>query len=147
MTSNPIVIKFKALHPSAKAPEKAYETDAGFDLFSVKTFKINGNFMGLIPTGIALDIPEGYYAQIRDRSGLALAKTLQVKAGVIDSGYRGEIGVVMGNHGAYPIEIRKGDKVAQMIILPVPDIEFKKVGKLTKSPREKDGFGSTDKKK
>ena len=101
----------------------------------------------LIPTGLALNIPEGYYGQIRDRSGLSLKQTLKVKAGVIDSGYRGEVGIVMANHGSYPEEIVKGDKVAQLIILPVPNVEFKKVGNIGKSPRDKKGFGSTDKKK
>ena len=143
---NPIVIKFKSLTKKAKMPEKAYETDAGFDLFAIRKQKINGNNKGIIPTGLAFNIPEGYYVQIKDRSGLASTSTLKVKAGVIDSGYRGEIGIVMANYGPYPLEILEGDKVAQIVILPVPQVEFKKVGKLTKSPREKDGFGSTDKK-
>lgn len=147
MENNPIVVKFKTLHPGAKTPEKAFATDAGFDLFASKTGKINGNVTNAVPTGIALDIPAGYYAQIFDRSGLAAKTTLAVKAGVIDSGYRGEIRVIMGNHGPYPIEVREGDKIAQLVILPVPEVEFKKVGKLTKSPRDKGGFGSTDKKK
>ena len=69
-----------------------------------------------------------------------------MKAGVIDSGYRGEVGIVMSNHGSYPEEIIKGDKVAQLVILPVPNVEFKKVGNIGKSPRDKKGSGSTDKK-
>jgi len=146
MTNNPLIIKFKALHPKAVIPTKAFETDAGFDLVSVKTLKINGHVTGLVPTGLAFDIPVGYYAQIVDRSGIAATKTLKVKAGVIDSGYRGEINVVLGNHGSYPVEILQGEKIAQLVILPVPEVEFKKTGTLTKSPRDTDGFGSTDKK-
>ena len=144
---NPIVIKFKALDKRAKMPEKAYETDAGFDLFAIRKQKLNGNNKSIVPTGLAFNIPEGYYAQIKDRSGMASTTTLKVKAGVIDSGYRGEIGVVMANYGPYPIEILEGDKIAQIIILPVPRVEFKKVGNIGKSPRDKKGFGSTDKKK
>ena len=116
------------------------------DLVSMRQMKINGHQTGIVPTGIAVDIPAGYYGQIRDRSGFAVEHTLQVKAGVIDSGYRGEIGVVMANHGPYPREILKDQKIAQLVSLPVPQVEFKKVGKLTKSPRDTDGFGSTDKK-
>lgn len=144
---NPIVIKFKSLVKNAKMPEKSYETDASFDLFAIRKQKINGNNKGIILTGLAFNIPEGYYGQIKDRSSLASTTTLKVKAGVIDSGYRGEVGIVMANYGPYPIEILEGDKVAQLVILPVPQVEFKKVGNIGKSPRDEKGFGSTDKKK
>ena len=86
----------------------------------------------------------GYFGKIFDRSGVASRNELIVKAGVIDAGYRGEIMIIMSNTSNYPIDIKKGDKIAQMVILPVPEFDLLRVSNLKKSEREAQGFGSTD---
>ena len=100
----------------------------------------------LIPTGFALALPAGYEAQIRPRSGLALKQgvTLVNSPGTIDSDYRGEVQLAMINLGTEPVTIRHGDRIAQMVVQPVPRVRWEEVDDLPASAREAGGFGHTD---
>lgn len=99
----------------------------------------------LIPSGLALALPPGYEAQIRPRSGLALkcGVTVLNSPGTIDSDYRGEIGVVMINHGRQPFEVRRGARIAQLVVAPVAAAALVEVDELAPSARAEGGFGST----
>lgn len=143
-----MIVKFKrvGLNKDIEFPKEGYENDAGIDLKCAKKIKIAGGGVKGVNTGIAVEIPEGYYGQLYDKSGFALNNTLSVKAGVIDSGYRGEIVVIMANTGPYPIEVEEGMKIAQMVIHPIPKVKLKEVDELTDSERGEKGFGSTGEK-
>jgi dUTP pyrophosphatase len=101
----------------------------------------------LIPTGIAISVPEGYEAQIRPRSGLALKEgvTLVNTPGTIDADYRGEVGIILINHGEKPFRVKPGDRIAQMVIAPVARAELEWVESLDETTRSEGGFGHTGK--
>lgn len=138
-------IQFKKLVPSAKAP--AQETkdipDAGWDLYTVERKRIPGNNKYAIRTGIAMAIPEGWYGQIKNRSGIAVNTPLMVDAGVIDPGYRGEIKIVLVNTSEMPWDVEAGTKIAQIIFEKIPEVEFTEVTDLPPSDRGEKGFGSS----
>jgi len=139
------VLKVKLLNEKARLPEYAHEGDAGLDLFSTSEAILQPGESRLIPTGIGIQLPPGTEAQIRPRSGLALKNqvTLLNTPGTIDAGYRGEIGVIMINHGKSPFKVEKGMKIAQMVIKPVLTVKVERVDNLDKSSRGTGGFGST----
>jgi dUTP pyrophosphatase len=120
---------------------------AGFDLFAAITENImlQPGERQLIPTGISLALPENTEAQVRPRSGLALKKgiTCLNSPGTIDSDYRGQIGVILINHGQETFEIRRGDRIAQLVIQYVPSVEWEAVDDLPTSERGQGGFGHT----
>lgn len=126
-----------------------YETDgaAGFDLRAavIEPVILQPGKRALIPIGIRIALPNGYEAQIRPRSGLAYKHgiTMLNSPGTIDSDYRGEIKVIAINHGEESFTINRGDRIAQMIIAPVQQIEIQKVFELPKTKRGDGGFGST----
>ena len=129
------------------APEQATSHSAGFDLracVAVDTIVASGERV-LIPTGIALAIPEGHEAQIRPRSGLALKHgvTLLNAPGTIDADYRGEVAVIVINHGAEPFVVRRGDRIAQLVVARVPEIVFEESETLPETARGAGGFGHT----
>ena len=99
----------------------------------------------LVPTGVAIAVPPGFEAQIRPRSGLALASgvTLLNSPGTIDADYRGEVGVIVVNHGEVPVTIVRGDRIAQLVIHALPDVELEAVEELPKTARGAGGFGHT----
>jgi dUTP pyrophosphatase len=140
-----ISVKTKLLDPYARAPQYAREGDAGADLFSVEDTVIAVRQSAIIRTGIALEIPVGYECQIRPRSGHAakFGVTVLNAPGTIDAGYRGELKVILINHGAFPFIIKKGDKIAQIVIAPVVNASFNIVRELSESERGVNGFGST----
>lgn len=140
-----ITIKFKKITNTAIMPSKERDSDAGIDLYAAKTLKISANMREAVPTGYAVAIPKGYYGQIQERSGYSLKNTLVLKAGVIDSEYRGEIKVVFQNTGEYPVTIEAGEKIAQLIILPIPTIQIELAEELDETERGNKGFGSSDK--
>lgn len=142
-----MILKVKLLDPDARVPKYAKEGDAGCDLFSIKDMVIPVNQTAIVKTGIALEIPAGYECQIRPRSGYAAKFGITVlnTPGTIDSGYRGEIKVILINHGALPFIISKGDKIAQMVVSPIVTASFEIVKELSKSERGKNGIGSTGK--
>jgi dUTP pyrophosphatase len=135
------VIKYKLLSDIARAPTKGSEGAAAYDLYSsVEMFcEIDGTYM--IPTGISLQIPKGYYGQIFGRSGLAVNKSIGVLGGVIDEDYRGEVKVLLKTH-EQSLKVNVGDRIAQMVILPVPKFELVNED-LDETTRGEKGFGST----
>jgi len=118
---------------------------AGCDLISSCDQIIDPQNWGVIPTGLFIEIPDGYEAQIRSRSGLALRSGVFVlnSPGTIDSDYRGEIKVILANTGHHPLIVKKGDRIAQMVFSPVTQATFEKAEELSKTDRGTGGFGST----
>lgn len=135
----------KKLNPNAKIPTFAHEDDACADLYSDSNFIINPNEIILVSTGIALQINNGWEAQIRPRSGLSYKHGLLIlnSPGTIDSGYRGEIKIIIKNTMNKPYEITKGSRIAQIAIRPVPKITFLEKDVLDDTKRGDGGFGST----
>jgi dUTP pyrophosphatase len=122
---------------------------AGMDLYAelAEDLVLSPGERTLVPTGIALEIPEGYEAQIRPRSGLALRHgiTLVNSPGTIDPDYRGEIALIVINHGTEPFRIKSGDRIAQMVFSRFVRAEFTEVSELGKTVRGEGGFGHTGK--
>jgi dUTP pyrophosphatase len=143
---NNMQIKFKKLNPLAKMPTRANNSDAGNDLYAIEDVIIEPGERKIIKTGIAVAIPEGFYGRVAPRSGLAWKNGLDVMAGVIDSAYRGEIGVVLINLSLWvpkPISIKAGDKVAQLIIERCEPAEWEEVESLDETSRGAGGYGSS----
>lgn len=129
----------------------AYQTEhaAGLDLLAAvpedKPIQLAPGERVLVPTGLAIALPAGYEAQVRPRSGLAVKHGVTVlnAPGTIDADYRGEIGVPLINHGHETFTIRRGERIAQMVVAPVVQVTFESVGELPPSARGAGGFGST----
>lgn len=136
-------VEFSVSHPDAKEPSKTYESDAGADLSCLEDFWLFPGETKLIKTGISLSVPNHCYAQLATRSSTAL-KSVCVTGGVIDYGYAGEVGVVLNNLGNKRVDFTKGDRIAQVIFLPIVEVTFKRVNELKSSPRGKKGFGSSN---
>ena len=129
-------------------PAKAHADDAAFDLRSRTDLTVPVNKSTLVPTGVFIELPVNYEAQVRPRSGLALKHniTLTNSPGTIDAGYRGEVGVIMFNHGPEEFAVRRGDRIAQMVIAELPEVELQIAETLSNSDRGEGGFGSTGRK-
>ena len=138
-------LKILTLNPAAIIPNYAHPGDAGLDLYAIEDTEILPSEAQLIKTGIAIALSPGYEAQIRPRSGLALKHSITVlnSPGTIDAGYRGEIGVILINHGKKAFSVIPGMKIAQMVICSVIQAEVKVVAELNATTRGSDGFGST----
>ena len=139
-------ISFKRLHPDAQIPVYAKENDAGADLTSVVKVVINPGERYLVPTGIAIALPNGYVGLVHPRSGLALKHGISIvnTPGTIDAGYRGEIMVTIINHDlSTPFQIAVGDRIAQLVIQQVEHASFEEVESLPDSERGSSGFGSS----
>ena len=121
--------------------------DAGMDICSNENVKVLAFNWKLISTGIYLEIPEGYEVQVRSRSGLAFKFGLMVlnSPGTIDSGYRGEIKVILKNHDHHSYDVQKGDRIAQLVMASVVRAEIEEVIELSETERNEGGFGSTGK--
>lgn len=143
---NDTKLKIKKLHPSAEVPEFAREGDAGLDLFAIEGVSVGAGERVSISTGIAMEIPENHVGLIWDRGGVSFKKGLKVIAGVVDSGFRGEIKVIMANISSEPVEIMQGDKIAQMIIQPFERPEIEISNELSQTERGDKMFGSSDEK-
>ncbi|MFB5588494.1 dUTP diphosphatase [Bacillus cereus] len=163
------MVKIKRLHEDAVIPKYAKPGDSGFDLVAVEDVIIEPGETNVVKTGLAFEIPPGYEMQIRPRSGISRKTKLRVVLGTIDSGYRGEVGVIVDNvwhvtdrstprfqlidgrseyaggvhydKGTYII--RKGDRIAQGVLTAVGHTTFEEVEELTESERGEDGYGST----
>jgi dUTP pyrophosphatase len=139
-------IRIRRLRPDAALPEYAHgpDEDAGLDLRAVERVTLQPGSPHLVATGLTIELPPGYEAQIRPRSGLALkhAITLPNSPATIDPGYRGEIRVILLNQGREPYEIQPGDRIAQMVIARYEPIEWEE-GELNESRRGEGGFGSS----
>jgi len=138
-----MILKVKKLDKEAKLPERKRQGDAGLDLYSLEDVELKPGEKALVRTGIAVEIPEGYFGLIKDRSGLAAKNALHCLAGVVDSNYRGEIKVVLINLGKETVKLEKHTRIAQMIIIPYLDVEVKEVDELSDSERQDKGFGSS----
>lgn len=137
-------IKAKKLHPEAVVPEHLLHGDAGLDLHSVENIILKPGDRYAVGTGLAFELPEGYVSLIWDKSGLALKKGIKSMGGVIEHTYRGEYKVILYNASSEIFEIKKGDKIAQMLVQPVMSVEVEEADELSDSARGTHGFGSAD---
>ena len=128
-------------------PAKAHADDAAFDLRSRVDMILPVRKSVLVPAGFSIELPVGFEAQIRPRSGLALKHDLMLtnSPGTIDAGYRGEVGVIMYNGGTEEFQIKRGDRIAQMVIAKLPEVELSAADTLSETDRGSGGFGSTGK--
>lgn len=138
-------IPFLRLDPELSIPTTAHAGDAGVDLFARVDTDLEPGEWAMVPTGIAVAIPVGYAGLVAPRSGLAARHGISVVngPGVVDAGYRGEIQAILINHGASRVELRRGDRIAQLVIVPVAATELMEVAELPDSDRGEGGFGST----
>jgi len=136
------------VHPDAQLPRYAHGPgeDAGMDLYAVEEVRLEPGAPGLVPTGLRVEIPAGYEAQIRMRSGLALkhALILPNSPGTIDPGYRGEVKVIVLNLGREAYTVKKGERIAQMVLARYEAVEWDEGG-VGETRRGEGGFGSTGK--
>lgn len=136
-------VRILKMHEDMTTPFYAHEGDAAFDLRSAEELVLKAGERYTVKSGLKVAIPKGYFGLIKDRSGYAHKKGIHCLAGVIDSGYRGEIGIVMINLGNEDFEITKDMKVAQMLIMPVVQANLVETDNLDESSRSESGFGST----
>ena len=160
----PISVGFKRLSDNATIPTKAHPSDSGFDLYAAEDVIIEPGETAIVPTNIAVDLPAGYEAQVRPRSGVTAKTKLRVQLGTIDNDYRGDIGVIVDNaeestdkaiimndisggmyvypHNSY--SIRKGDRIAQLVVQPMPSVQAYEIkGDMDSTSRGEKGFGSS----
>ncbi len=137
-------IKVKKMTPEARIPTKGTRLAAGHDLYATTKTTIPIGGQGIIPTGIAIQLPKGTYGRIAPRSGLATKHRINTNAGVIDSDYTGEVQVVLVNQGNQDFTIHRGDKIAQLIVEKISTQEWEQVQELIPTTRGSRGFGSTD---
>ena len=148
-----IKVEFKKLYQDSKLPKKAHDTDAGFDLHAYTANEFLGGVVDIWPnqrvlvkTGFALSIPVGFEGQVRPRSGLALKNGITIvnSPGTIDAGFFSEVGVILLNTSTELFRILHGDRIAQLVIQKLPEIEVVEVQEFsTQSERNLNGFGST----
>lgn len=143
-----IEIKYIPLREGAHIPQKAHEDDAGFDLYASEDYTLKAHGFGCVPTALSIELPEGYEAQVRPRSGLAAKYGVTVlnAPGTIDAGYRGELKVILINHGEQDFAITAGMRIAQLIVSPVLPARFVEAAVLAESDRGDGGFGSSGEK-
>jgi dUTP pyrophosphatase len=141
-----IELPIQRLHADAVVPQRAYTGDAGLDLASCEQVELGPGERALVGTGLAVAIPEGYAGFVQPRSGLAARHGLTVvnSPGLVDSGYRGELRVVLLNTDrTEPFVVEPGMRIAQLVVLPVPELELVEVEELPSSERGVRGFGSS----
>jgi dUTP pyrophosphatase len=142
----PLEILVTKLDNDAVIPTYAKSGDAGADLYSISDLVLSPGERALVKTGIAIALPNGYVGLVHPRSGLGLKNGISVvnTPGTIDAGYRGEIGVVLINHDLHEsFQVKKGDRIAQLVIQKVENAQFKMVNQLPESERAAGGYGST----
>ncbi len=144
-----VKVLIKKLDQSAELPSYKTKGASGMDLkaFIKKTINLKPKTSSIIPTGFSVAFPEGYEIQIRPRSGLAAKNNISVlnTPGTIDSDYRGEIKIILYNHGTNDFIINNGDRIAQMILSPILKMELEEINDLPETIRGEGGFGSTGK--
>ena len=139
-------IGVKKLDRDARLIEKANRGDLGYDIFANENVAISPGKSELVGTGVALQPPEGWGLFIKDRSSYASSKNLETAAGVIDQGYQGEVKVLIRNHENRLYRVLRGDKIAQLVPIPVTNFDVKEVNEFCQTERGSDGFGSTGEK-
>ena len=138
------VLKVKKLREDAALPERKTPGAVGYDLFSYEEKVLKASERILVSTGVAIELPNGVYGRIAPRSGLALKKGIDIGAGVIDPDYRGEIKILLLNNSKFEYLIKKGDRIAQLIMEKVKIGDVEEVEELSETKRSERGFGSTD---
>lgn len=138
-----LTIKFKKLKENAVLPSFANPGDAGMDIFSIEDYILKPGERHGFSTGIASELPEGYFIRFAPKSGLAVKSGIDVMAGVVDNGYRGEWIVILINQGQEPKEIKAGDKISQGILQKIESAEIIEETELNETQRGTGGFGST----
>ena len=138
-------VLFRKIDPAARLPAYAHPGDAGMDLFSVEEVSLPPGGRALVHTGLVMQLPPDAEAQVRPRSGLALKHGVTVlnTPGTIDAGYRGEVGVILINHGDTDFLVEKGMKIAQMVVAPVVRATIEETSVTDETDRGTGGFGST----
>lgn len=148
-------LKVKRLTDTAVLPVKAHQSDAGFDICADEDITINAGETVTVSTGLSIAIPEGYYGRLKGRSGLTAKTLLRVQEGTIDANYRGEIKVICdvktkildrvidGMIYANNLSFKRGERIAQLIIQPLPEVDLVEVDELDDTDRGEGGFGST----
>ncbi|MFO7299977.1 MAG: dUTP diphosphatase [Actinomycetes bacterium] len=138
-------VRFKRLSPQAPVPAPARPGDAGVDLVTTVAVELAPGERQAVPTGIAVAIPEGHAGLVIPRSGHALRLGIGVVngPGLIDSGYRGEVKVILINHGSETVRFSPGERIAQLMVVPVPEVTWSEVAELEATERGDGGFGST----
>lgn len=144
-----VKVRIQRLPHAHSLPEYATPGSAGLDIAAAvaegEPMELQPGARALVPTGLRLAVPEGYEAQIRPRSGLALRHGLMLpnSPGTIDSDYRGELQIIVMNAGSEPIRIERGMKIAQLLLMPVPRVAWRECAELDETERGEGGFGST----
>lgn len=148
------ILKVKLVHPAAKLPARMTRGSAGLDLYAVESMEVppaccdRDGYVdvgrALVPTGIILQLPPGTVGRVASRSGLSVNSNIEAGAGWIDSDYRGELKVELKNLSSKPYKINPGDRIAQLVILPLMDIGVVSALQLEETKRDSSGFGSTD---
>lgn len=141
-TPKPETVKFKKLHPDAVIPTSASPGDAGLDLYTVEKCILASGQRKLLPTGIAVELPENYVGLIWDRSGLSARQGLTTLGGVIDAGFRGEVKVIVLNSSCEDVAIAKGDSIAQLLIQPILKPRIEVTEELSETERGQRAFMS-----
>ncbi len=141
------IIQVKKLHENAQVPKYMTTLAAGMDICALldEDLVLAHGERGLVPTGLAFAIPEGYEIQVRPRSGLAIKHGISLvnSPGTIDADYRGEVCIIMINHGSEDFIIKSGERIAQLVVAPVPQASLEVVDELNDTERGKGGFGHT----
>jgi len=143
--SDQLKVRIQKVHEHATIPNYAHEGDSGMDLYSVEEHVLTPGERKLIPTGLKIALPIGYEAQVRPKSGLALKHGITIinTPGTVDAGYRGELGLIVINHGTFDYKIERKQKVAQLVIQKVERAKLEEVESLEDTQRGTGGFGST----
>ena len=136
-------LRIQLLSPSAIVPTRGTPGSAGYDLYSIADVVIPKRGRVLVPTGIKIAVPDGYYGRIAPRSGLALKQGIETGAGVVDSDYRGEISVLLLNHSDVDVSISSGSRIAQIILTQIITPDVVVCDCLDSTSRGENGFGST----
>jgi dUTP diphosphatase len=141
-----LIVAFQRLSADARAPERANEHDAGWDLRAAEAATIPPGERASVGTGIAVEIPDGHAGLVLPRSGLAARHGIALvnAPGLIDAGYRGEVRILLLNTDRQePFEIAVGDRIAQLVVIDLPDVEFAEAESLSETARGTGGFGSS----
>jgi len=138
-----ITLNFLKLSKNAESPEYIFGSDAGFDLKAIEDVTLFPLEQKTIGTGIAIEIPRGYVGLVRDRAGIVQKMNVHTVAGTFDSGFRGEVSIMLVNMNDKTVEIEKGMRIAQIILIPVARAKIQEVKKLSDTERGKKSFGSS----
>lgn len=138
-------LKVKRITKTARLPVRKSKLAAGYDLFADQPFNVLPGTSEVIPTGLMMKTPRGTYGRIAPRSGLAVKNNIGVNGGVVDSDYRGDVGVILMNYGDEIFTVKTGDRIAQLILEKIAQPEVEEVEELDETERGEGGFGSTGK--